>query len=430
MAHHNTKKAYRHLTARLNQFPQGAPESRLLFKILEMLFSEKEAELVSLLPIKPFTAEKASRVWKKNIAETRKILETLASRAILLDVDHNGETIYVLPPPMAGFFEFSMMRIREDVDQKLLSHLFYEYLNVEGDFVKDLFAGGETQLGRTFVHEPALNEDNSLVVLEWERATGVIQSASCMGISLCYCRHKMYHMGKACNAPMDTCMTFNNAAESLIKHGHARETDKSEGMELLHKAWESNLVQFGDNVRHRLNFICNCCGCCCEAMLAHKRFSVLAPIHTTGFIPEVNQSACQGCGKCVERCPVEAMTLVSANDPTDPKTKKARLNSDICLGCGLCVRACPVGNIVLRSRGKKIIPPLNGVHRAVIMALERGKLQNLIFDNQVLKSHRAMAAVLKVILNLPPLKQALAMKQVKSRYLESFLKKIEWIYPY
>jgi hypothetical protein len=53
------------------------------------------------------------------------------------------------------------------------------------------------------------------------------------------------------------------------------------------------------------------------------------------------------------------------------------------------------------------------------MAIERGKLQNLIFDNRVLWSHRAMAGVLGVILKLPPIKQALASEQLKSRYLES-----------
>jgi len=53
------------------------------------------------------------------------------------------------------------------------------------------------------------------------------------------------------------------------------------------------------------------------------------------------------------------------------------------------------------------------------MAIERGKLQNLIFDNRVLFSHRALAAVLGVILKLPPIKQIMASKQVKSRYLEA-----------
>ena len=87
----------------------------------------------------------------------RKNLDALASRAILVDIEQDGETVYVLPPPMAGFFEFSMMRIRDDVDQKVLGELFYEYMNVEEDFIRELFTQGETQLGRTFVHEPALS---------------------------------------------------------------------------------------------------------------------------------------------------------------------------------------------------------------------------------------------------------------------------------
>jgi hypothetical protein len=55
------------------------------------------------------------------------------------------------------------------------------------------------------------------------------------------------------------------------------------------------------------------------------------------------------------------------------------------------------------------------------MAIERGKLQNLIFDNQAFASHRAMAAILGVILKLPPLKQVMASRQMKSRYLDNLL---------
>jgi hypothetical protein len=58
-----------------------------------------------------------------------------------------------------------------------------------------------------------------------------------------------------------------------------------------------------------------------------------------------------------------------------------------------------------------------------MMAIERGKLQNLIFDNQAFFSHRAMAAILGVILRLPPLKQAIASDQFKSRYLASLIKR-------
>jgi ferredoxin len=424
MAHHTLKTSYSDLVDRLNRFPQGAPPSELLNKILKVLFSEKEAQLVSLLPIKPFTAEKASRIWKMDLTTTRKILDTLAGRALLVDMEQNGEQEYALPPPMAGFFEFSMMRVRNDIDQKALSELFYQYLNVEEDFVRELFTRGETQLGRVFVNEPALSTDNALHVLDYERATEIIKTATHIGVGMCYCRHKMEHLGKACDAPMDICMTFNTSAASLTKHGHARRIDAAECLDLLQQAYDHNLVQFGENVREEVNFICNCCGCCCEAMIAARRFAILNPVHTTNFIPVINDQQCNGCGKCINVCPVEAMTLVSANDSHHPNRKKALLIEDRCLGCGVCVRNCNNKSIILKSRAKRVLTPLNGVHKVVVMAIERGNLQHLIFDNRVLFSHRALAAVLGVLFKLPPIKQAMASKQIKSRYFELLIQRM------
>ena len=419
--HHSRHQSYTQLTDRLNRFPQGAPDSPLLEKILKMLFSDREAELVALLPIKPFTAQQASLAWSVSELEAKKKLDVLASRAVLVDIIQKDKTVYVLPPPMAGFFEFSLMRLRDDLDQKVLSELFHQYLNVEEDFIRELFTQGDTQLGRTFVHEPALPDQQSLHVLDYERASKVIETADPMGISICYCRHKMDHLDKACDAPMDICMTFNTSANSLIRHGHARKVDKVEGRELLQQAYENNLVQFGENNQRGVNFICNCCGCCCEALLAAKRFAHLHPVHTTNYIPALTSESCKGCGKCVDICPVEALSLISANDPHKAKRRKARLDEDICLGCGLCVRACPTESIQLSPREEKVITPVSSAHRVVLMAIERGKLQHLIFDNRVLFSHRALAAILGAILKMPPVKQIMANKQLQSRYVERLL---------
>jgi Na+-translocating ferredoxin:NAD+ oxidoreductase RNF subunit RnfB len=394
----------------------------LLHGILEMLFSEREAGLVALLPIKPFTAEQAALVWKLTEPEARRILEELAGRAILLDIENrDGELQYVLPPPMAGFFEFSLMRVRGDVDQKVLSELFYQYITVEEDFIKRLFTEGLTQLGRTFVQEAALPADNALQVLDYERASEVIESATHRGIGMCYCRHKAQHMDRACIASMDICMTFNTTAASLIRHGFAREVDSAEGLDLLQQAQDENLVQFGENVQNRVNFICNCCGCCCEAMIAQRRFAVLNPIHTSNYLPEIDQDLCNGCTKCVQVCPVEAMSMVSANDPHHPKLRQAKLDKQMCLGCGVCVHNCSREAIHLEPRDQRVIIPVNSAHRTVLMALERGKLQDLIFDNQAMASHRAMAAILGVILELPAVKQTLAKRQMRSRYLDRLL---------
>lgn len=425
MAHLSVKKSYQALSERLNRFPQGAPPSQTLFKILEILFSEKEAQLVAQLPIKPFTAEQAAACWKLGPVETQKLLNDLAGRAILVDIHTGSRVEYVLPPPMAGFFEFSLMRTRGDINQKLLGELFYQYMNVEEDFIRELFTNGETQLGRTFIHEPVLTNDNALHVLDYERASEVIETASHIGVGLCYCRHKMEHVGKNCDAAMEICMTFNTCAEAPTRAGAARSIDRVECHDLLQQAYAQNLVQFGENVREGVNFICNCCGCCCEAMIAARRFAHLDPVHTTNFLPRIAEENCSGCGACANLCPVEAMGMVSANDPHQPKRRKARVDETICLGCGVCLRGCNEGAMSLKEREKRVITPLNSSTRTVMMAIERGTLQHLVFDNRVLTSHRALAALLGVVLRLPPVKRVLASRQLQSRYLERMIERYE-----
>ncbi|MDE7057388.1 MAG: 4Fe-4S binding protein, partial [Lachnospiraceae bacterium] len=178
----------------------------------------------------------------------------------------------------------------------------------------------------------------------------------------------------------------------------------------------SNLVQIGENVREHPAFICNCCGCCCEALQAARRFSPMQPVATTNYIPKVSLETCIGCGKCAKVCPVLAIAIEEAKEK-----KHAKIDTEICLGCGVCARNCPTKAITLEHRPVQVITPVNSTHRFVLQAIEKGTLQNLIFDNQAFANHRAMAAVFGTILKLPPLKQALASKQFQSVYLDRLL---------
>ncbi len=99
-------------------------------------------------------------------------------------------------------------------------------------------------------------------------------------------------------------------------------------------------------------------------------------------------------------------------------------NAELCLGCGVCTRGCNHGAITLVPRPERTITPLNTTHRGVVMATERGNLQDLIFDNRMLFSHRLLAGVLGAILKMPAVKRSLAQKQLKSRFIEKICERI------
>lgn len=422
MSHIVGKNAYKSLEERLNKFPQGAPPSETLYKILALMFTEEEAALVAMLPIKSFDIKTASEIWKKDEVETRKILDTLASKALILDLpcDEDGIQRYLMAPPMAGFFEFALMRVGGYIDQKVLSELLHQYLNVEDAFTKDLFWGTDTKLGRAFVQERVLDSNNSIDILDYEKATHIIKEAKHISVSACYCRHKAHHLGDDCYAPMDTCLSFDNVAYTLIKHNSARKIDVSEALDILNLSYENNLVQCGENVQKEPCFLCNCCKCHCEAFVAARKFGLLVPVNTTNYLPNIDKNKCIGCGKCSKVCPMDAMKIIP-NSIDINKNKKAELQEDLCLGCGVCVKNCPTNAISLIRREENVITPITTVHRVVVSAIEKGTLQNLIFDNEAHKSHKAMAAIIGSILKLSPVHKVLASKQMKSVYLAKLL---------
>lgn len=414
---------YNALVERLNRFPQGAPPSELLIKILALLFTEKEAALVGQLPIRPVSPAMAAQIWRVREVDAFRTLEALADRALLLDTEQDGEKMYVLPPPMAGFFGYALMRAGNHTDQEGLSELLHQYLDLEQDFIKALFTEGTTRFGRILVNEEEIPPDSITRVLNYERASEVVKAASRIGVGTCHCRQKMQHLGKACSAATEICMTFNGVADSLIRHGRAREVDKAECLDLLQQAREQKLVQFAENVRGGVSFICNCCGCCCEALQATRRFCSLQPVQSTNFIAHLKRELCSGCGECIDACPVVAKALISAKDPQHPWKRRSIQDTGRCLGCGVCVPVCKSAALSLVPRAERVVTPVDSAHRVVLMAIERGKLQNLVWDNQALGSHRMMAAILGVILRLPPVKQALASSQMRSRYLDVMIQK-------
>ena len=293
----DSDRQYRLLQQRLDRHVTGAPDSPTLMKILRLLFSPEDAELARKIPGRPTPLTVLSR--KLGIAgdELAEKMTEMARRGLIFDLEHNGEHYFSLPPVVIGFFEFTFMRARDDLPMAELAALFDEYMNENDRFARSVFQG-ETQVGRSLVREEALPEDGHTEILDFERASHIVRSASAIGVSLCVCRHKASHLGKACQRPQRCCLSFNYAAEAVIRTGNAEAVTPDEAMRILADCKEAGLAQTGDNVQRKVAYICNCCGCCCGMIEAVKRFDLRGAIVTSNWIMQVDLSQCKGCGKC------------------------------------------------------------------------------------------------------------------------------------
>jgi ferredoxin len=145
---------------------------------------------------------------------------------------------------------------------------------------------------------------------------------------------------------------------------------------------------------------------------AINRFKMFDAVVTSPFEAAVDPGKCTGCGLCAKRCPVSALRI-------EGEGKKAFLHPGICLGCGVCKPTCARGALSMAARKERVIVPETAWQRAVVMAIERGKFQNLLFDDFDRLDHAALRAVTRIVVGLPPVKKALLSRQVQSRFFRA-----------
>jgi Pyruvate/2-oxoacid:ferredoxin oxidoreductase delta subunit len=411
MGHMVGKDVYRQLGRKIDGLYARAPWNEAFHSILKELYTTEEADLVVRMPYGLATLDKVTQITGYEIARLRTLLDGLSEKGLVLDVEINGTPRYMVSPLIVGIFEFTMMRTRGQLNTKEWARLFHEYLDNSDAFYKANCGSGQQIFPlRALPHEGTTTDDEYIEVLDYEKATAIVENANKFAIGMCSCRHEKLHLGeKKCDVPLETCSTFGDSTELMIRHGFAREVSKTEMLENNARSRELGLVLCADNVRKNVSFICHCCGCCCNVLLGVSKFGYPNVVVTSNFIAQLDTEACAACDTCVDACPVKA---ISAEDGGAPQ-----VDEKVCLGCGVCALKCTTGSLKLVPRNKRVLHPEDTFERVILQALERGTLQNLLFNNPQSNAHGFMRAFVGGFLKLPPVKKSLMSDTLRSRFL-------------
>ncbi len=428
MGHLGAKQSLKRLRERLDCFPVGAPETQAVYDVLSTLFTPDEADLACRMPLRLATAAELSRALGEPEDALRRQLEGMAGKGLIFDFPLDGDEMhYMLAPTMVGIYEFSMMRVRKDIDQKALAgHLHDAVLGSEA-FAQSIVGLSAVPL-RVLPHETSLPAPGTAPmgtfteILDYERATQAVESAHAWSISMCYCRHVQHHRDQDCEKiDLSSCMSLNRGAEWAIRHGFAREASRGEALELLDRARDAGLVHALDNVQNEPNYMCSCCGCCCELLCAVKRYQPMDSPIASDWIAQIEAASCTGCGKCAKACPMDAIEVTEQPHAVRGRTYKklARIDAPRCVGCGVCHGACKLDAITMHARPERAITPKTTFERMLLGALETGKLHNFLADPARGFGWQSANALLGAFMNLPLTRRALLNQTVKSRFIDA-----------
>jgi len=417
MGHLGPKELYFHLGEKIDGLGTRVPKNETLYEILKELYTQEEAEVVARMPYSLSTLERVAACTGREPDKVKVVLETLAGKGLVMDLFVNGEYHYLASPMVIGIFEFTMMRTRGELNHKKWAKLFNAYLN--GDFYGANFGDGQViPLMRSYPHEGTIEDSARTEILDFEKATAVIESHNLFSIGTCSCRHEKKHAGKSeCTMPLNTCSTFGYAADYWIRNKLARKVSKREMLENLARSRELGLALCGDIVKKNVTFLCHCCKCCCNALAGISKHGYTKAVTTSNYIARWHGETCTGCGRCAAACPIDAIEMRPASTPRSKRRMEPVVDESFCLGCSVCAVKCQKGAMKLAPRAHRVLYPETVFERVILGNLERGTLQNQLFDDPGSAGHEFMRAFVGGFLKLNPVKRALMSEKLRSRFL-------------
>jgi len=354
------------------------PITDTLLEIVKLLYTEEEAEFI----IKAFkrrvsqTLEQLKSTTALPEEEIMKHVNSLAKKGALFDQPNSkGVKVYrLLPLIMVGIFEYVFMRKVEFTEkEKKMAKLFDNLFDELEDIIQskyEVFVPAFRRIppiDRTVpIHKNVEGEEITIEVdqevetpeenvLATDKIEEIIEKFDDISVAYCFCRQHQDLLGNPCEITdlRENCFTFGKSARFVAEKGFGRKISKEEAIEILRKSEEAGLVHKAYHPHGKIErdetSVCNCCKDCCGTFNLWKQ-GILPMINATNYLSDIDQEICVGCGTCVEKCPVDAITL--------NKNNKAERNPDWCIGCGICAHFCPESAIsLIEGRRKVFVPP-------------------------------------------------------------------------
>ncbi len=347
---------YRRLAQYLDKLPAGYPatDNGVEIRILQHLFSEQEAELAIHLTLLDESARVVAFRARQPESRVAPMLEEMARKGLINARHPAGEVpVYSGNQFVVGFWEDQVNRL--DVP---LVKLFEEYAPIY--FEK----GPWKHLPQ--IRTIPINEAIQITseVMPYDQVETILRSKKKIAVRNCVCRQERHVVGKGCDKPIETCLSFDGAARNTVESGKGRFISLNEALSIVEKAQKAGLVLQPANSQNPI-FLCACCGCCCGVLRHIKADPNPASLVANPYHAEHDPEICTACGLCLEVCPMEALTLA-----TDGSIAFDQLR---CIGCGLCVGVCPEGAVKLVRKAAALIavPPRNVVGTYLKLAVKR-----------------------------------------------------------
>lgn len=348
------KEDYARLRELLHGMPGGFPatESGVEMRILAKLFSPEDAETAVCLEREPLPPSEIARRLGTGEAEAAERLASMASRGLIYREGEGGEARYRLEQFIVGIYEYNLGSMDRE-----LAEMVEEYI----PHIGLAMAGAETLQTRFVPVGSAVEVGHAVATHDHIRE--LVRGHDTLGVKECICRKQQRLLGRGCHNPPEICLMFGDFARYHLENGWpGRRIDVGEALRLLDRSEELGLVLLAENARD-IRFVCSCCTCCCSGLRIMKALPNPGEILHSNYRPLLDERSCDGCGACVERCPMEAVTVDSGSAAIELKR---------CIGCGLCVASCPRGAISLAQREDFKAPPPDTRETMRRILVERG----------------------------------------------------------